>query len=42
MVRAFKSIYIKDLKRLKKEGALQFPGNTAKYEDDIEFNRPTA
>ncbi len=36
---AFKNIYIKGLKELKKEGKLQFPGNTAKYEDDIEFDR---
>ena len=39
LVLAFKNIYIKGLKELRKEGALQFPGNTAKYENDIEFDQ---
>ena len=36
---AFKNIFIKGLKDLKKAGQLKFPGDTAKYEDDVEFNR---
>ena len=36
---AFKNIFIKGLKELKKAGKLKFSGDTAKYEDDLEFNR---
>ena len=36
---AFKNIFIKGLKELKKAGKLNFPGDTAKYKDDVEFNR---
>ena len=36
---AFKNIFIKDLNELKKTGQLKFSGDTARYEDDLEFNR---
>jgi len=39
LVKAFKNIYIKGLRFLKDEGALKFPGETAKYEIEPEFNR---
>jgi len=39
LVKAFKNIYIKGFRQLKDEGHLKFPGNTAKYETESEFNR---
>ena len=36
---AFRNVYIKGLQKLKNAGELKFPSNTAKYEDDAEFNR---
>ena len=39
LVLAFKNIYIKGLKKLYKEGSLQFPVNTSKYENDDQFDR---
>ena len=39
LVLAFKNIYIKGLKQLYKEGELQFPGNTVKYENQDHFDR---
>ena len=39
LVLAFKNIYIKGLKQLYKNGDLQFCGNTAKYENNDQFDR---
>ena len=39
MVKAFKGIYIKGLKQLYRDGALNFPGNTAKHGTPSGFNR---
>ena len=39
LMSAFRNVYIKGLQKLKNAGELKFPGNTAKYEDDAEFNR---
>ena len=36
---AFKNIYLKGLKELREKGELEFSGNTAKYENDLEFNK---
>jgi len=36
---AFKNVYIKGLKELRQSGKLIFPGNTAIYEKDSEFDR---